>query len=102
MSKRQLNLARHEQGIAEFAELIPRLLQRPLRIVGRQLVARQGHRGADALLVGEREAQALIALCQHHIDPDAAIGARLLQHLAECLIVVAVDFRAHLQARHTL
>ena len=102
MSKRQLNLARHEQGIAEFAELIARLLQRPLRVVGRLFVTGERDGGADALLIGKREAHSLITLCQHHIDPDAAIGARLLQHLAECLIVVAVDFRAYLQPRHAL
>lgn len=68
MSECQLNLARNKQGIAEFAKLIPRLLQRPLRVVGRLLVARQGHRNADALLVGEREDHTLIALSQHHID----------------------------------
>ena len=102
MSECQLNLARHKQGVAEFAKLIPRLLQRPLRIVGMLFVARQGNCGTDALLVGEREDHTLIALSQHHIDPDAAIRARLLQHLAEGLIVVAVDFGAHLQPRHTL
>ena len=83
-------------------EAATRLLQRPLRVVGRLLVTRQHHRSADTLLIGKREAHALIALCKHHIDPDAAIRARLLQHLAERLIVVAVDFGAHLQPRHAL
>ncbi|MNY38762.1 hypothetical protein D3C86_1734070 [compost metagenome] len=101
-SEYQLNLARHKQGVTQFTKLVPRLLQRPRRVVGRLLVAGERDGGADALLVGEHEPDALVAFREPHIDPDAAIRARLLQQLAECLIVVAEDLGAHLQTRHAL
>ena len=77
-------------------------MQRPRRVVGRPLVAGVRDGGADTLLVGEHEPDAVVALREPHIDPDPPIRARLLQQLAECLIVVAEDLGAHLEARHAL
>ncbi|MOA41989.1 hypothetical protein D3C78_1640040 [compost metagenome] len=77
-------------------------MQRPRRVVGWLLVAGERDGGADPLLVDQFESQSLVALDELHVHPDAAIRARLLQHLAECLIVIAEDLGAHLQPRHAL
>ncbi|MNG96223.1 hypothetical protein D3C79_552820 [compost metagenome] len=101
-SEYQLNLARLKQGVAEFAKLIPRLLQRPRRVVGRQLVAGERDGGTDALLVDQFEPYPLLTLGEVHVNLDAAIRTRLFQQLAECLIVVAVDLGTDLEPGHVL
>ena len=94
----QLDLSGLEIGGAQLAQVLAGRDQCPLRVLRRFLRLADGSLALDAVLVAQRQREAVGRFLEPHGYGDAALCGFLFQQAFEGLVPVAQDFRAHPEA----